>query len=401
MLVIGDELLDGRVTDTNSVKIAARLAEQGVSLAQRTTVTDDVDVIVRAARAAMARGTELCLVSGGLGPTSDDVTAEAFAAMAGVPLERDETQVAVIEERLRARGRTLTANQKKQADRPAGSELIANPRGTAPGFALDVEGCRFVAMPGVPHELEHMAEVAVFDRMAPAAERFVTRALYTFGYVEAEVDARLAPVRDAFGAVRFGFRAHFPEIHVTLKAPAPAAASLDSALAAARSALGDAVFAEEQHPFAAVVLEALRRRGATLATAESCTGGLIGDRLTNVPGSSDVYLGGVVAYANACKVSALGVQEATLEKHGAVSEPTVLEMAHGVRERLGANFAVSSSGIAGPDGGTPDRPVGTVWIAVVGDALEETRLLHLPFERRGNKVVSTYAALDLLRRRLS
>jgi nicotinamide-nucleotide amidase len=137
-----------------------------------------------------------------------------------------------------------------------------------------------------------------------------------------------------------------------------------------------------------------------LATAESCTGGLIGDRLTNVPGSSDVYLGGVVAYANACKVTALGVQQATLDEHGAVSEPTVLEMAHGVRERLGATFAISSSGIAGPGGGTPDRPVGTVWIAVVGDGLEETRLLHLPFERRGNKVVSSYAALDLLRRRL-
>ncbi len=401
MLAIGDELLDGRVTDTNSVRLAAALAERGTTLAQRTTITDDIDVIVREARAVIGRGTDLCVVSGGLGPTVDDLTAAALAALAGVELERDPAQVAVIEERLRSRGRALGDNQKKQADRPAGSMVIENARGTAPGFSLVVDRCRFVALPGVPHEFDAMVRTAVVDRLDTPADPIESRALYTFGFVEAEVDARLSPLRAGLGdRVRFGFRAHFPEIHVTFKAPASERATLEHAVSEARAALGRAVFADERTPFAAVLLEALRARGQTLASAESCTGGLIGDELTNVAGSSDVYVGGVVSYSNEVKRAALGVRAETLAAHGAVSEEVVLEMAHGARERLGASFGISTSGVAGPGGGTPDKPVGTVWIAAVGEALEQTRHLRLPFDRRGNKVVSAYAAMDLLRRNL-
>jgi len=400
MLVIGDELLDGRVTDSNSVRLAVALAEFGTSLGQRTTVTDDIEIVVREARAVIARGTDLCVVSGGLGPTVDDLTTDAMAALAGVGLERDQEQMAILEERFRSRGRAFTDNQRKQADRPAGSEVIANPGGTAPGFAMVHNGCRFVALPGVPREFEEMVQAAVLDDLTPPTDPIETRTLYTFGYGEGDVDARIAPVREEFGDIRFGFRAHFPEIHVVLKAPATTAGRLDEAVTAARAALGVAVFADEATAFAAVVVEALRQKGATLATAESCTGGLMGDKLTDVAGGSDVYLGGVVSYCNEVKQSMLGVAAETLAEHGAVSEQTVLQMAAGTRERIGATYGISSSGVAGPGGGTPDKPVGTVWIAAVGEGLEQTRLLHLPFARRGNKVVSAYAALDLLRRNI-
>ena len=402
ILAIGDELLDGRVTDTNTVRLALALGEVGQHLVHRATVTDDIGAIVEAARAAVGRGAELCVVSGGLGPTTDDLTAEAFARLAGVPLARDAAQAQRIIDIIESRGRSVSANQLRQAERPQGSEVLFNAVGTAPGFALSHGGCRFVSLPGVPREFDAMVEQSVVGPMRAGAAPILRRGLYCFGLMEAEIDRRLAAVHESFAGVRLQFRVKFPEIHVTMHAPPEQAHALDAAYAHALEVLGAHVFASHEAPFAAVVLKLLQARGATLGLAESCTGGLVADLLTDIPGSSSALTGAVVSYDNAAKVTWLGVQEASLAAHGAVSEVVVGEMAAGIRRALGSTYGLAVSGIAGPGGGTADKPVGTVWLGLAGpDSLLRTHRLSLPYERRNNKLVSAYSALDLLRRELT
>lgn len=401
VLTIGDELLDGRVADTNTLRLAQALAEVGAAISQRTTVADEPEAICAAARACIDREADLCVVCGGLGPTSDDVTAEAFAALAGVELVRDAETVARIEELLASRGREIAENQRRQADRPGGAELLPNPVGTAVGFSLVQGGCRFVCLPGVPRELDAMVERAVVAPLRAAGRPMNRRELRSFGLMEGEVDRRLESLGQHWPSVRVGFRTSFPEIRITLTAPAGDDEPLRAATAFVEDQLGWAVFSQRGEGLADVVLAMLRERGATLATAESCTGGLVADLLTDVPGSSDVFLGAVCAYHNDTKVRLLGVYSETLGQHGPVSEPVVIEMARGARERVGADWAVAVSGVAGPGGGTPDKPVGTVWLAVAGPELSRSHRLALSFDRRRNKVVSAYAALNLLRRSLS
>jgi nicotinamide-nucleotide amidase len=400
MLAIGDEILDGRVVDTNSVRAAQALSAVGLHIVQRTAITDDLDVIVREAQAIIDRGTELCVVSGGLGPTSDDLTSEAMAKLAGVDLVRDDAQVRRITERLHKRGRAITDNQLKQADRPRGAELIPNPVGTAPGFAVTVGGCRFVSVPGVPHEFDALVQAAVVEPLAAIGRPVARRGLYLFGIIEAEADKRVADVHSRWPGVRLQFRVKFPEIHVTMHAPEEAEDDLEAAFQFAREQLGEHVFSTEDPGFAETVLQLLRHRDATLAVAESCTGGLMCDLLTDVPGSSDVIDLSVVSYANAAKTKMLGVQESTLAAHGAVSEACVIEMAKGARTLAGSTYGLAVSGIAGPGGGTPTKPVGTVWLGLAWGGGATAHSLQLPFDRRGNKVVSAYSGLDLLRRHL-
>lgn len=400
VLAIGDEILDGRVVDTNSVRLAQRLGEVGLHIMQRTAITDDVDVIVREAKAIAERGTELCPVSGGLGPTSDDLTAQAFAQLCGVDLLRDEAQAERIAERLRKRNRAITENQLKQADRPRGAELIENPVGTAPGFAVTYKGCRFVSMPGVPHEFDTMVENAIMTPLRVVGLPVARRGLYLFGIIEAEADKRVAELHTRWPTVRLQFRVKFPEIHVTMHAPHTEQVALDAAFAYAKAQVAEHVFAEEDKGFAAMLLQLLRDRQATVATAESCTGGLMSDMLTDVAGSSDVMLLGIVAYSNDAKVQLLGVKPETLAAHGAVSEAAVREMAEGVRRAAGSTYGIAVSGIAGPGGATPTKPVGTIWLAIAGPSMVRTHLLQLPFDRRGNKVVGAYSGLDMLRRYL-
>lgn len=400
VLAIGDELLDGRVADTNTLRLAIALQAVGLKIAQRTTVTDDMDAIVREAKAITARGTKLCVVSGGLGPTRDDVTSEAFAQLLGVEMIRDEAQVKRIEERLAKRGRPMTDNQRKQADRPRTAEVIFNPNGTAPGFALKYEECVFVSTPGVPVEYDAMIASAVVEPLKANAVPMEKRSLYSFGLTEGEVDARLVPLAEKFPDVRVGFRAHMPEIHVSLSARAEHIEALEGALEFTRGQLREAVFTESAEPFAAVVLQKLRAAGGKLVVAESCTGGLVGDLLTDIPGSSDTFLGSFVAYSNGLKESPLNVPKELMVVQGAVSESVVLAMADGARKLSGATHALAISGVAGPGGGTDDKPVGTTCIALVSDGLREARTLRWPFDRRRNKIVSAYTALDWLRRTL-
>lgn len=401
VLAIGDELLDGRVTDTNTIELARLLQEVGLSIAQRTTVTDDPDAIIREAQALIARGAELCVVSGGLGPTRDDLTSEAMAQLTGVGLVRDEAEAKRIAELLKRFGRDVTENQLKQADRPEGSTLVHNPMGTAPGFELVHQGCRFVAAPGVPREFRHVVESVVVGPLRPTSAPVERRVFLSFGLVEAEVDRRLAPLETRWPDVRVGFRARFPSIHVTIKAGRDRLPELEEAAAFAREQLGLHLYAEREISLAEVVVEQLRERGSTVAAAESCTGGKVSDFITEIPGASDVFGFGVVVYANEAKQALLGVSGETLAAHGAVSEACVREMAAGVRRVGGATYGIATSGIAGPTGGSPDKPVGTVWLALDGPEGQEARKLHVPFDRARNKVLFAHAALDLLRRDLA
>ena len=399
VLAIGDELLDGRVADTNTLRLAVALAEVGLPIMQRTTVTDDIDAIVREAKSIAARGTKLCVVSGGLGPTADDLTSEAFAQLLGVGLIRDHEQVRRIEERLARRGRPVTDNQRKQADRPASAQLVPNAKGTAPGFIVSYEGCVFISTPGVPAEFDAMIANAVIAPLAKRGAAIEKRSLYSFGLSEGEVDARLAPIAEKFPSVRVGFRAHMPEIHVSLSAPAHERDAVEGALQFTREQLGDHVFTESGQPFASVVLDKLKARGATLVLAESCTGGLIGDLLTDVPGSSAAFLGSFVVYANTMKED-LGVPANLLREQGAVSEVAALAMAAAALARANATYALAVTGIAGPDGGTADKPVGMTCVALGSAKSFTTKTFHWPFDRRRNKIFSAYTALDMLRRAL-
>jgi nicotinamide-nucleotide amidase len=399
-LIIGDELLDGRVTDTNTVRLAQKLGEMGLKIQQRTTITDDPDIIIREAKRIAERATSVCVVSGGLGPTSDDITAESFAKLLGVELKRDAAQEQKITERLIARGREVTANQLKQADRPLGAEVIENHHGSAPGFALVYEGCRFVSVPGVPREFDPMVESAVLAPLQETGCEPARVVLRTFGMIEAQVETRIDKLKTQWPMVRLGFRAHFPTIDVSLSSDAADRPALQEAADYARGKLGDHLFSEEKGPFAASLVKMLIDAKATVATAESCTGGKVGDLITDVSGSSRVFREGVVAYCNEVKVSRLAVKTETLESEGAVSEAVVLEMARGIREKAGATYGLAISGIAGPSGGTPEKPVGTVFLAAVGEHFEQVRKLSLDYGRERNKLVSAYGVLDLLRRAL-
>lgn len=400
ILTIGDELLDGRVVDTNSVRLAQAFSEVGLHIQQRVAITDDKAIIVREAKASAARGTDLCIVSGGLGPTSDDVTAEAFAELLGVPLMRDPQQAEHIRQRLVARGRTVTENQFRQADRPQGADLLLNPRGTAPGFALDYQGCRFISAPGVPHEFDAMIHAAVIEPMRADSVPVARRRLYVFGIIEAEIDHKLAPIHTRWPNVRLQFRVKLPEIHVTLHAPEEALADLDAACAFAHSQLGAHVFTTEDQALPAALLQTLRAHKATLALAESCTGGLMSDLLTDTPGSSDVVQLSLVAYDNRAKTQILKVSEETLAQHGAVSQACVLEMARGAQQLINATYGLAVSGIAGPGGATEIKPVGTIWIGIAGPDGASAHKLQLHHDRRGNKLWSAYHAMDMLRHKL-
>lgn len=400
ILAIGDEILDGRVVDTNSVRLAQAVARVGLQVSQRTAVTDDIEAIAREAQAIAARGTKICVVSGGLGPTSDDVTAQAFAHAAQVPLARDTEAAHAIEDYLARRQRPVTSNHLRQADRPQGSSSIPNGRGTAPGFKMLLNGCTFYALPGVPHEFDAMVQQALVAPNLAAAVPQEVRQLHVFGLIEADVDHRLTDLLVQWPKVRLQYRVYFPEVHVSLRAAPEDKADLEAAFAFAKAKLEAFVFAYEPGPYAQSVLSLLLAQKERVATAESCTGGLITDMLTDLPGSSDAVHVGVTAYSNQAKIKLLGVTEDALNKFGAVSEAVVLQMAQGARRIMGSTYGLAVSGIAGPGGGTPDKPVGTVWLALAWEGGEMSKHILLPWERRNNKVVSAYTCLELLRQHL-
>jgi nicotinamide-nucleotide amidase len=410
VVTIGDELLLGYTIDTNAAYIARVLAVEGVEITRRTTVGDTAPAIAAAVREALDR-TGAVITTGGLGPTSDDLTKPSIAALFGRAMVLDEEHLAWMEERFtRIFQRPMAASNRQQAMLPAGARKLRNNHGSAPGIWLEDERGRWVAMlPGVPRELRGMLAdtlVPIVRERSGAARRVVrSRTLRTTGVGESLIADRVATLADGVGDVDIAYLPN-PEgtdLRLTVRGAAPEDADRRLADSAARlhTVLDDAIYGEDDADLAAVVLDLCRTRSLTIAVAESCTGGLLGARLTAIPGSSDVLLGGVIAYANAVKTTLLGVPAAMLREHGAVSEPVVRAMASGARAATGARVGLAITGVAGPGGGTDEKPVGTVWIATDVEGEIDARKTRLIGDRAEVRQRAAQAILEMLRRRLA
>ena len=407
-IVTGDEVMRGLIADTNTALTASRLHPLGLAL-RRTTVVGDRGEDIRRALLETSVRADFCIVSGGLGPTSDDLTAACAAQAAGVPMKRHEPWIDHLHQRwakIRP-NEPLPQNNLRQADVPETAEVLGNPDGSAPAFALRIERCLFFFLPGVPREYHRIVQELVIPRLLLATGNNVLRSriLHCFGVTESRLDELVAGIREAHPEVRFGFRTKFPENHLTLVALAPAAATAEANLARVeklcREALGDLVYGEDGVTFAQAVGEQLAARGETICCAESCTGGLLTQLLTEVAGSSRWTQGAFVTYSYELKESALGVPHELLVKHGAVSEPVARAMAEGARSRSGATWSVAITGIAGPDGGTADKPVGTVWLALCGPSGTSAVLKKFRGDRGQVRMQSAFSSLQLLREALA
>ncbi len=400
ILSTGDELLTGQVVDTNSAWLMDRLWDLSVMVRRKTLVGDDRADLDAALRETTGRA-DLVVMSGGLGPTEDDLTSARVAAVLGVPLELHAPSLRAIEDRFRSFKRPMTPNNEKQARFPRGAEVIPNRFGTAPGFSVAVGRAQLVCLPGVPGEYKGLCEEWLLPRVAARlGEVPAARVLKLFGVGESHADHTMRPVMDdpANEGVRFGFRAHWPEVHLKWTVPGPeAAARADRIAAAVRALFGEAVWGEGKDELPDLVVARLVARGERLALAESCTGGLLADLVTRVPGASSVFDVGVVAYANATKERLLGVPAALLSAHGAVSEPVARAMAEGARRTGDATWGVGITGIAGPTGGTPEKPVGTVHLALAGPSGTQALKRTYPGDRGRIRRFAAYEALNLLR----
>ena len=392
----GSELLLGFNLNSHLSYIGRKLAELGLRLDRQTTVGDD-RAEMRAVLAEAFQRSEILLITGGLGPTSDDFTRDIVAELLARPLQRDETVAEVIATRLRKRGLQLADSFFVQALVPAGARVLPNAHGTAPGLVIDHAGKLVVLLPGPPRELQPMFTEQVLPLLRPFAADLVCCTLKTVCLPESLVEAKVAPTLAGLAALEIGYCARPGEVEVRVVADRQTAAVAEQRI---RTALGDAIIGDAEARLEAVVVQSLAAAHRTIATAESCTGGLIANRLTSVSGSSDVFLNGWVTYSNAAKQRDLGVRQETLEKFGAVSEQVAREMAEGARQHSGADYALSATGIAGPTGGTAEKPVGLVFI---GFATPErtTAYRHLvQFERETFKAFVAQLALDLVRREL-
>ncbi|HWP65116.1 MAG TPA: competence/damage-inducible protein A [Candidatus Limnocylindria bacterium] len=401
ILSTGDELTTGRIVDTNANYLADKLFELGIDVTAVLTVGDYPDRLEWAWRQAIAQA-DLVISTGGIGPTADDLTNETVARVAGVPLVLHAESAERIRGFFAAAKRPMPENNLRQAMVPEGAVIIPNPLGTAPGYRLAVGQSHLVVLPGVPREMKRMMEDVVLPwvRTQRGGEVYLSRVFQTFGVTESGLDQLVAGVvRPDEG--RLCFRASFPEVCVRLVVHGPpdeAARRLDEVGARVRERLGACVYGEGAVTMQEVAGRALLERKLTVAVAESCTGGLIGHRITEVPGSSAWFRGGVVVYADDLKQRLIGVRAETLARHGAVSEETAAEMAVGVRRALGADLGVAVTGIAGPDGGTPEKPVGTVCFGLARAEGTVTHRYPLWGTRDWVKLLASQVALDWIRR---
>jgi len=406
ILSTGDELRSGAVQDTNAGYIARKLEEQGISATRHQCVGDDAEGLV-SVLAEIAGRADMAVVTGGLGPTRDDLTTAAAARAAGVELALDQEAEEIVKNYFKSRNRPMNPANRKQAFLPLGAVCLPNPVGTAAGFRLKIDGCRLWFLPGVPVEMKRMRHETVLGQVTQCMGRershYKTRTLSTFGLPESVADEMLAGFSGRFEGIRLGLRAHFPEIHVKHYGRGDAEKGLSNSMQAAvawvSERLGDNLYSTEGESMASVLGKRLMHRKATLSVAESCTGGLISDWLTNVPGSSNFFRYAAVTYSNEAKIKMLRVSPATIRDNGAVHEKTVLEMAEGVKALCGSDYAVATSGVAGPDGGTPEKPVGTVCIGLATPRYSKSKRYYLQSaDREMNKRIFAMKALDMLRR---
>ncbi len=392
LLMVGTELLLGETTDTNATYLARCLADLGIDLHYKSTVGDNWVRMTGALATALERS-QIVIVSGGLGPTQDDLTREVVAAATGRTLVFDERAWEEITRLLRGRGRPITENNRRQAMLPAGAVRIPNPVGVAPGIWLDLNPRLVICLPGVPDELRAMMQETVMPRLRArtGASPLYSRVLRFRGIGESALETELMDLIERQSTPTIALYAGSGEVRIRLTCRAGSAEEAERLFAPVEQEIqkrvGDKLYASGTEPIEALVAKALTVQKATVAVAESCTGGLLGERLTSVPGASAYFLGGVLAYANDVKERLLGVDKETLKSHGAVSAEVALQMADGVRRTLGADWGLGITGIAGPGGGTETKPVGTVFIACAS--------------ARGNRVVHHRfgSSRDMIRRR--
>ncbi|MCB2149635.1 MAG: CinA family nicotinamide mononucleotide deamidase-related protein [Deltaproteobacteria bacterium] len=408
ILATGDEIRSGALVDSNSAFIAEKLEENGIEVVRHTSVGDDISMLVSTLREIGDR-VDMAVVTGGLGPTTDDLSAQAAAIAAGVELAFHQAAFENVESFFKKFNRPMTESNRKQAYLPSGSKILYNPVGTAPGFALTLGRCRLFFLPGVPYEMKRMLTDHVIPEMVSlqgdAAMHSRVKTITTFGLPESLAGEKVAGVEAAFPGIKLGLRANFPQIQVKLYGRDKDAALLDRRLTEAGrwtlEQLGRNVISENGERMETVVGRLLLERSATIGLAESCTGGLMASWLTDVAGSSAYFLFSGVTYSNPAKIDVLGVRPETLERYGAVHEETAREMAEGVKRVAGSTYGLSTSGIAGPDGGTDEKPVGTVCVGFAGPHRSFGRRLYFPFGKRlMNKKIFAMAALDILRKEL-
>ena len=411
IIAVGSELLTAHRIDTNSLFLTGRLAELGIDVRAKAVVGDRRGDLAAIVRAALSRA-DLVITTGGLGPTDDDLTRDVVAEVLERPLREDPAILEAIQARFVRRNVRMPAINRRQAMVPDGADVLANPNGTAPGLWVEAGDRVIVLFPGPPRELKPMFESHVAPRLAALAggRSIRRRVVKVHGRSESQVEEIAFPIYSILGdaqvTVETTILATPGQIELHLSAAGDNVAAMDARLADGvgrlEAALGDVVFSTDGRQLEQVVGDQLFARGWRVAAAESCTAGMVMARLTDVPGSSAWVVGGVVAYANEVKLAQLGVDEALLREHGAVSEPVAVAMADGVRARLDADIAVGVTGIAGPSGGSAAKPVGTVVIAVARAGAPTTaRTLQFPGDRATARTHFTAAALDALRRALS
>jgi nicotinamide-nucleotide amidase len=409
IIAVGSELLTPFRMDTNSLYLTEQLNLLGVDVIFKSIVGDDLRRLVAAAQHALFRS-DILIFSGGLGPTEDDLTREAVAEALGLGLQRDPEILTRLEERFSARGWKMTPNNAKQADVLDGASVLPNPNGTAPGQWLsgefDAREHIIVLLPGPPFELKALFEAEVRERLrAKVPPAFlVTRTLKVAMLGESQVDARVSPIYQRYADVETTILAGAGEVELHFKSRAAtheaAQRRVDEVAGAVEDELDDAVYARNGESLEQIVGYWLQMRNATLAVAESCTGGLLAERITSVPGSSRYFLGGAIVYSNTLKTELAGVPAEMIDRHGAVSREVAAALAEGIRYRCESTLGVGVTGVAGPAGGTPDKPVGLVFHAVASDTGTELVQRNFPGDRKRIRRFASTMALDMVRRKL-
>jgi nicotinamide-nucleotide amidase len=406
IIAVGTEMLTPFRVDTNSLFVTEHLNAIGFDVRMKAVVGDDVGELASVVQAAL-EWADVIVLTGGLGPTEDDITRDGVARVLQRSLSENEEIVDRIRRRFARRGLTMPDINRRQGMVPEGATILENANGTAPGLWLEHGRSAIVLLPGPPREMKPMFEAVVRDRLVARSNGagLFRRVLKITGRTESDVDATVQPIygpwitQDVPISTTILAVLGQIELHLTAKAldHSTAARALDVAVDALRSALGDSVYSVDGSPLEAVVGRQLKERKLTVAAAESCTGGLLSSRLTDVPGSSEYVEAGVICYSNRSKVQWVGVPEALITEHGAVSEPVARAMAAGIRERAGVSVGIGITGIAGPGGGTPEKPVGTVAIAVICGAAAQVRTFQFFGDRQLVKFQSSQAALNMLR----
>ncbi len=409
IIAIGSELLTPFRQDTNSLFLTERLNQLGVDVSFKTIVGDNLEQLAQTAKLAISRS-DIVLFMGGLGPTEDDLTREAVAVALDLKLQRDPEILAQLERRFAARKFTMTPNNAKQADVIVGATVLPNPNGTAPGQWISgkYEGRdRFIVLlPGPPHELKALFDEQCMERLrAKLPVQFIaTRELKITGLGESMVDARVAPIYKKFSDVHTTILAGAGEIQLHLKTRGnsfeAAQERVDDLAAKIEAELGDMVLSDNGDSMEQIVGYFLQMRGATLAVAESCTAGLIAERITSVSGSSRYFLGGAVVYSNQLKSDFAGVPPEMIHKYGAVSREVAAALAEGIRKRCDSTFGIGVTGVAGPGGGTPEKPVGLVFHGLASESGVEVVERNFPGDRKRVRWFASQQALDMVRKKL-